>query len=476
MKTITRAVVRLPIRLRLMLAFASVLIVLFGGLALALHQSFSASLDKGINSTLRTRASDLATLVRTDSDGEGPNFHAPLPESGGAFAQVLGQQGNILDSTREHRTESLLSPGEFRAALLKPLIVPRRNDARLLAEPLPTAPPTVLVVGESLDERDRALGTLSDLLFIGGPALLLLTCAAGYVLTGGALHPVERMRSRATEISGAGRDERLPLPEARDELRRLGETLNEMLDRLEDAITRERIFVAHAGHELRTPLSILKLELELAIADKPSGDELDSMLRSATEQVERLVRLAESLLLIARGERGEALRMDLQSVDVEPLMEAVVDRIRAPAASVGRTISLQKNGALAIEADSDRLEQALTNLVANALDHGDGEIIVFARRRAEAVELHVLDEGPGFAPEFLPLAFERFAQSEPDSTGGRRGSGLGLSIVEVIATAHGGSAGAANRAGGGADVWILLPRNGGGRVAGPEQPDAGVPG
>lgn len=458
MRTIGRAIARLPIRLRLIVAFGAVLVLLFGGLALALHQRFSASLDEGIDQALHTRASDLASLVHTEGGDGGPSFHEPLPESGGTFAQILDREGRIIDATPGHQGDPLLSPAQVRRALAAPLSVPRVGESRLLAESLRTTPATVLVVGESLGERDRALGTLSDLLFIGGPALLLLTLAAGYALTAGALRPVERMRSRAEEISGEDLGERLPLPEARDELRRLGETLNEMLERLEEAIHRERSFVAQAGHELRTPLSVLKLELDLAIAEKPSGEQLDSMLRSSAEQVERLVRLAESLLMIARGEE-EALRMNLQPVDLARLIASVTERMKGTAEALGRELRVEADGVPPIEVDPDRLERALLNLLANSLTYGDGTIVVRVEEERGGIELHVLDEGPGFDPRFLPVAFERFAQGDPDASG-RRGFGLGLAIVRLIAVAHGGSVGAVNRAGGGADVWISLPRDG----------------
>ncbi|HVX33436.1 MAG TPA: ATP-binding protein [Solirubrobacterales bacterium] len=470
MRAIGRAIARLPIRLRLIVAFGVVLVLLFGGLALALHQRFSASLDEGIDQALRTRASDLATLVHT-AGGDGlPSFHEPLPESGGTFAQILDREGRVVDATPGHQGDPLLSAAQVRRALAAPLSVSRVGESRLLAESLRTTPATVLVVGESLSERDRALGTLSDLLFIGGPALLLLTLAAGYALTAGALRPVERMRSRAEKISGEDRGERLPLPEAPDELRRLGETLNEMLERLEEAIHRERSFVAQAGHELRTPLSVLKLELDLAIAEKPSGPELDSMLRSSAKQVERLVRLAESLLMIARGEE-QALQIDLQPVDIGRLIASVVETMKGPADGLDRELRVERDGELLIEADPDRVERALLNLLANSLTYGDGTIVVRVEEEPGEIELHVLDEGPGFDPRFLPVAFERFAQADPDASG-RRGFGLGLAIVRLIAEAHGGSVGAVNRPGGGADVWISLPREND-APAGAEEPRGG---
>jgi len=444
---------RLSIRGRLTLAFAGVMIVLFGGLALLLHTRFSASLDDGIRRALNTRASDLATLVVRDHAQAGRA--APLPESGGAFAQILDARAGVVDSTPGHGARALLSAAEIRTAGTRPVFIDRRDDARLLARPLATSPPTVLVVGASLSQHDRALRTLDDLLFIGGPVLLVLTCLGGYALAASALAPVERMRAQAARISGAGRGDRLPVPAADDELYRLGDTLNQMLSRVEDAMTSERTFVANAGHELRTPLAILKLELELALSGPRSREELETSLSSAAEEVDRLARLADDLLVIARADQGR-LPVQKRPVEVERLLTSVVDRIADAARTGQRTVTSRSAGDLTVPADPERLEQALTNMITNALRYGEGPVVVNARERNEHVELHVLDEGEGFDPTFLPRAFDRFARADPARSSG--GAGLGLSIVKAIAEAHGGHARAANRQDGGADVWLELPR------------------
>ncbi len=439
---------RLPFRARLTLSFAGVVVVLFGGLALLLQTLFSASLDQGINRSLRTHAADLATLVR------GERQLPQLPESGGAFAQIIDPRtGLVLDATPGHRSP-LLSPKEARRAAAGSLFLDRSDDARLLAGPARTGPPSVLVVGSSLSQRNRALTTLSELLFIGGPVLLILTCVAGYGLAARALAPVEKMSARAAHISGAPQGERLPVPEANDELHRLGTTLNAMLSRLEDALGRERAFVADAGHELRTPLSILKLELDLALSSDSSREELRARLRSVAEEVDRLATLAQDLLVIARAEQGR-LPIEKQRVEVRHLLDAVAARFAGPAGGQGRIVRVEAGDRLAVEADRARLEQALTNMVVNALRYGDGAVVLRAGQRNGSVELHVLDQGNGFEPSFLPHAFERFSRADPARS--RGGAGLGLSIVQVIAEAHGGRAYSANRDGGGADVWLSLP-------------------
>jgi signal transduction histidine kinase len=439
---------RVPFRVRLTLSFAVVMVILFGGLSLLLQTLFSASLDQGINRSLHTHAADIATLVR------GRLALPALPESGGAFAQIVDPvTGQVRDATPGHSAR-LLSPSQVRQAAGGSLLVDLGESARLLAEPVATETPGVLVVGSSLSERNRALTTLSDLLFIGGPVLLVLTCLAGYVLAARALAPVEKMSAQAARISGAPRGERLPVPEANDELHRLGETVNAMLSRLEDTLGRERALVADAGHELRTPLSILKLELELALGADSSREELLARIRSAAEEVDRLAKLANDLLVIARAEQGR-LPLERQPVEVGQVLDTVAARFAAAAHAQERSVRWEDSQGLWVEADRARLEQALTNMVSNALRHGGGAIVLRAATRDDSVELHVLDEGEGFDPRFLPRAFERFSRADPARS--RGGAGLGLSIVQVIAEAHGGHAFAANRGARGADVWLALP-------------------
>jgi signal transduction histidine kinase len=255
------------------------------------------------------------------------------------------------------------------------------------------------------------------------------------------------MRKQAALVSEDTPGQRLPLPRADDELRRLGDTLNAMLARLESAIAHERRFVADASHELRTPLAILKSELELALRDGRTAEELRAAVASGSDETDRLVQLADDLLVLARSDRG-ALALRSQRVEVTDLLEAVARRFRLPENAVDSPDGLVLRG------DRVHLEQALGNLVANALAHGAAPVLLSARMHGDRVELHVEDGGPGLPPEFAARAFERFSRADAARTSG--GAGLGLAIVEAIAQAHGGGA-RIGRSDRGADVWIELP-------------------
>lgn len=297
---------------------------------------------------------------------------------------------------------------------------------------------------DALGDRDEVLASLLALMLVVGPVALLLAAFAGHRLAGAALRPVESMRREAAEISSETSGRRLPVPVARDEVRRLGETLNEMLERLDEGLLRERRFVADAGHELRTPLSLLLTELELALRRPRSNEELQSAIRSATDEVERLIRLAEALLVLDRS--GAAAQP--RELDARELLDAVARRFAARAAAQGRAILVEAQGQIA--GDGDRLEQALGSLVDNALTHGRGTVRLEAERAGEEISLRVSDEGPGFPDDFLPHAFERFSRADEARAGG--GAGLGLAIVKAVARAHGGRAVAV-----GATVTIVVP-------------------
>jgi two-component system OmpR family sensor kinase len=450
---------RIPIRLRVALAFALVSAVVLAALGYFVYARFDSELSEQIDQSLRTHGDDIASLVA----GGDLARNAKLLGREESFAQVLTSEGGIYATTPQLGGDPQITPAEAARAARESFVVTRSHvrsisgEARLLARPAggPQGESFVVVTAASLDDRNESLANLRTLLFIGIPVALLLASAAGYIVSGRALRPVEAMRRRAAAISAAEPDQRLPLPEANDEIRRLGETLNGMLGRLEAAIERERAFVDDASHELRTPLAMHKTELELALRYAKTPEEMRAAMTSAIVEVDRLIELAEDLLVLARSADGK-LALDLRRVGVADLLGDVRERFLARMAETGRSLVIEPADGLSVEGDRLRLEQALTNLVENAIEHGGGEVIVRASETDGELAIHVEDRGPGFAPDFIGRAFERFSRGDP-SRGGDS-TGLGLAIVEAIARAHRGSAHAANRDGAGADVWLELPR------------------
>jgi len=451
-----------PIRLRLTLVFAVAMAVVLAAMGLFLYLRLGVALDRTIEQSLRSRADDVTALVHETSSGLKETQPTQLAEQGQGFAQVVDPSGVVVDSTTALVGRSLLSDAQLARATGATVMVDRApfpgsdDPIRLLATPVTTEDEgrlLVVVVGASLEERADALESLRRQLYVGGPIALLLSSLVAYTLAAAALRPVESMRREAEAVSAAEPGRRLPLPPARDEVARLGETLNTMLGRLESALERERRFVSDASHELRTPLAALRTELELALRRERTRGELREALRSAAEESDRLSQLAEDLLVLARSQGGE-LPVRRERLAAAELLADVRERYARRAAEAGRSLELQADDRLELSVDRLRAEQALGNLVENALRHGRGRILLQAHRRNGRVELHVRDEGPGFSLEFIERAFEPFTRGDPARVG--PGAGLGLAIVDVIARAHGGAAHAANRDGG-ADAWLALP-------------------
>jgi two-component system OmpR family sensor kinase len=434
--------------------------LVLGATGVFVYLRFANELDATINSGLRSRASDVASLVREADSGlrEGQQGLVGRNES---FAEVLDAGGGVTDSSLAIGRHVLLTPAELRRALRGPVYLDRgplpglNDESRLLAVPVDArGRKQVVVVGTSTGARDESLTDLAQLLLVGGPFALLLASLAAYGVAAAALKPVEAMRSRAEEISAAEPDRRLPVPPTQDEVARLGKTLNEMLERLGEALEHERAFVADASHELRTPLAILRTELELALAAGRSPEELRAALASAAEETDRLTQLSEDLLTIAQTERGE-LPLRLERLELGDVLEGVSRRFSRRVEEGGRKIVTSAPPALVIGADRLRLDQAVGSMVDNALRYGAGTIELAASTSERSVEIHVRDCGQGFPEEFLGRAFERFSRASASNRDG--GSGLGLAIVQTVARAHGGEAHVANREAGGADAWLTLP-------------------
>lgn len=364
--------------------------------------------------------------------------------AGDVHGQVLSGSGEV-EASSTAVFERLVDPGEVR---------PGFSDARIrvhddLGEP-GEAPevdnePVVLVVDTFGDqtvvlavereETDDAVDAVRRQLLIGGPMALAFAGVAGYLVAGLGLRPVERMRARAATISSRTAGERLPVPPAA-ELQRLALTLNAMLDRLDAGLERERRFVADASHELRTPLALLLTEVELALSGPRSQDELLEALRSAEQEVRRLIVLSEDLLALAGADAGR-LELHAEEVDLSAVAADVVRRFRATADAAGRSITVDTGGPVVVAGDPERLGRVVSNLVDNALKHGAGDVEVEVVPGAADAALTVIDNGAGFEEE---RPFERFAA--------RHGStGLGLAIVEEIVRAHGGRIDLARRNG-----------------------------
>ncbi len=323
----------------------------------------------------------------------------------------------------------------------------------------------VLQVGMSLEALEMArqhfLWTLAALL----PVALLLAGGGGWLLGRRALRPVDQMTTAARRIEAEHLAQRLDGAEVNDELGRLARTLNEMLARLEAAFEQVRRFSADASHELRTPLTVLKGEIEVALRSPRPPEEYRAVLHSTLEEVERMARLVDDLLLLSRADAG-ALRLESAPVELDHLVEEVAKQGDVLARAKQVEVRLTEVAPLVVQGDGGRLKQLLLNLMDNAIKYTGpgGQVTLGLRpsagpggRAGEHAEIFVRDTGAGIPPEQLPRIFERFYRADPVRSREAGGAGLGLCISRTIAEAHGGRIEVESAPGAGSTFRLLLP-------------------
>ena len=454
---------KLPIRVRLTAWYAAllaaILVAIGAFLVLRLRTDLAHRLDRDVVRSTRPIADAYAT------DGPIGFFQvarAVLPRGSGV-AQVLDRSGAVLVSFRVPDAARALvgAPLRRRALLGQPAmrnVVIGGQSYRAAASPVRRLGRRhVVVVASSRDDVEDSVHRVLTLLLLAGPVALGATALVGWWLARKALLPVERMTSEATVIGIDRLDERIAVPAASDELRRLAITLNAMLDRLRQGVAEKHQLVSDASHELRTPLAVMRAELDVSLR----GDELTpaarEVLESTREEVHRLSRTVENLLTLAQADEG-CLPVLATHVDLRQAAEQAVSSLRSLADDKHLYVDLRGEPVVAA-ADAERLHQALTNLIENAIKFtpAGGEIRVTTWRADGEAGVTVADDGPGIQADARGRIFDRFYRL--DSARGREagGSGLGLAICREIIDAHGGRLWVDSREGAGSAFSIALP-------------------
>ena len=297
----------------------------------------------------------------------------------------------------------------------------------------------VMQVGISLENMNKTLRRFDLTMAAVFPLGMLLAGGGGWLLARRALRPVDRMTQAVNRISSEHLQERLPETGTGDELDRLAQTLNDMLTRLENSFRQVRQFSADASHELQTPLTILRGEIEVALRSARSPEEYQRVLHSSLEEIDRISRLVGGLLLLARADAG-VLRLDLQPVDLTELVFETVARLQRLAAEKSITLHCDVTAPIFIPADREHLQRVLLNLVDNAIKYTQpgGSVTLSLQADDQQIRVSVIDTGIGLGAVEQEKIFTRFFRSaEAKSQGG--GAGLGLCIAQSIAEAHGGA-------------------------------------
>ena len=407
------------------------------GAALLLRGALRASLIRGVDSTARQSAREVATLATADQ------LPHPLLVPGTLAVQVLDAQGRIVAaSPGTDRLVPLLPPSQAaanartgRAVLLngRPYDIPYLM--RVVA--VPAGRRQVVISAVAFTQVDDSVSALTRALLVGTPLLLALLAGATWLVVGSTLRPISALRRGAEMVTATGKARELPVPEARDEVRGLAITLNDMLARLDAAQRRQRGLVSDTAHELRSPIASIRAQLEVAL-DHPGQQDWTQTAQDALADTLRLSRLAEDLLVLARLDERQTSAgrpVDLAALVTEEAGRSAGGRVPVTAATAGSCV---------VTGEPEGLRRLLRNLIENGMRYATSRVDVAVCRADGEVVLTVSDDGPGISPADRERAFDRFVRLDAarsrDEESGTGGAGLGLAIVRAIARAHGGRA------------------------------------
>jgi two-component system OmpR family sensor kinase len=488
---------RLSIRGRLTLWYTGILaatlillgVVTYGLLMRGLWQDVDTTLDGVAKTMAQAALRPVPGVFPPDMDEMLRRFFGPTFAD--RFYQFLDPSGRLDPRWPRLRREPLrVSPKALENAALgyatyETLPGDGPYPTRVLTFPVTVRGQmlNILQVGMSLEglymARRHFLWTLAALV----PVALVLAGTGGWLLARRALRPVDQMTTAARRIEAEHLGERLGGAEVDDELGRLARTLNEMLARLEAAFAQVRRFSADASHELKTPLTVLRGEVEVALRNRRDPAEYERVLRAVLEEVESMARLVDDLLLLSRADAG-ALKLDSGPVELDRLVEDVAKEGEVLGRAKRVHVTIKSLEPLVVRGDGPRLKQLLRNLVDNGVKYTSpgGQVALVLRRveqsnrqmvdpakpvdqltsrpidpAVEWAELVVQDAGIGIAPEALPRIFERFYRVDPARSRETGGAGLGLCIAKTIAEAHAGAIEVQSTPGAGSTFTVRLP-------------------
>lgn len=388
----------------------------------------------------------------------GPEFYDKVFQladtEGRASARSSQLKGRVLPLSRDARSRAVRGESTFETVELG-----RGETVRLLTMPVMDAgrPVRLVQVGIAFERVERTLTRYLETLLVVVPLGVALAASGGAILARSALAPVDAISRTAWRITAQDLSQRLKLSGTGDELDHLAGTLNAMLARLEDAFAQVRRFAANAAHELRTPLTVLKGGMEVALRAERPGAEYQQVLRSSLEEVERLIRLAEDLLLLSRLSAGASTPRGL--VDLEPMVLEVADTGARLAEGKGVVVRIGQTAPVTVAGEAGTLRRALLNLVENAVKYtpGGGKVELTLDQAAGWALVAVSDTGVGMQPSDTARIFEPFVRLDEARARDTGGVGLGLAIARSIVIAHGGTVDVRTTPGAGSTFTVRLP-------------------
>ena len=456
---------RFSLRLRLTLWYVfllAVTLLIFSGY---IYWRFQASLINQVDVSLQAIATQ--ALANVDIEGENgiPGF-----QNRDEVARMLGQQGEteIVVQLMSPQGEVWGGLGYYQAL---PKAIPTAGGYISLSDGehvwrvynVPLLSPDDRVIGwlqtaQSLDAVSRALEGLREQFYWAVPLVLLLAGFGGFFLAHRALRPIDQITRTAYSISATDLSQRIHYTGPRDEVGRLAETFDAMLDRLQASFERERRFTDDAAHELRTPLTILKGRIGVTLSRNRTREEYKDTLRDLEQEVDRLIRLSTDLLFLSRLDQGRLL-WHWDKVDLSDLLRVVAEQVRPVAKEKNIRLVESIEPAIQIEGDQDQLIRLFLNLLDNAVKYTPpgGEVRIRAQRQNREAAISVSDTGPGIPADAIPHIFERFFRVDAHRSRETGGAGLGLAIAYEIVRQHGGHIDVQSKVGEGTTFVVLLP-------------------
>jgi two-component system, OmpR family, sensor kinase len=464
--------IRLTLKKRLLLWHVVAVGFILALAALGADWVFSRMVLGQFDQSLIRLAQTEAGLALADSK-KPPRVHDVAPGTSASFLPRLDKFIQIVD-TNGHVVARSANLGDARLPTPPDLLDERhRGDqvfetlehftdepVRMLSVPIQIGAARYgIQVAGSLDDANAALRTARYLFLAMTAGILGVVVLTGSLLARGILRPIDRIVAQARVIEGSALGERLQHPGSRDEIARLVETLNEMLGRIEQVFEAQRHFTADASHELRSPLSRLRAELEVTLRRPREGLEYEEALRSCLAEVERLSRLTGELLTLARLEAGEPHEAPLEPVRLAPILDEAVARLEPEARRREVKVLMDPPADVSVKV----APAAATLVVANVLDNAvkfsppGGWVRIQVTSEGSAAVVAVSDSGPGVPEEEMPRLFERFYRGSAARSTEMPGVGLGLAICRLLVDAQGGGISVASAPGGGATVRVRFP-------------------
>ena len=442
----------LPIKWKLTLWYGGILALILVTFCGFVYMYFQSSLQKSIDHKIKSIAEVLSSsMTETHSQSLFGNFERYLENTlgkkpKGKFIQIIDASGKI--GARLNDLEAEAVPVSFttleralRGEIVYETIETARPRLRMITMPIleNKKVTSIVQVGSSLEEFEDTMKRLLIIMIVSIITATGGTIVVGYFMAKKTMKPVDQIRRTAVKITSSNLDERIELKGRKDELGRLAETFNAMIARLKDSFQRINQFSIDVSHELKTPLTILKGETELALRKERTNEEYKKSLQSNLEEIDRMSRIIDDLLLLSKAETKD-IRLNLEKVDLRDLLADVCLNMKIFGENKGVEIIARDLDDIRIIGDELKLRRMITNIVENGIKYGrsGGYVAVSSQKQNGYACINVKDNGPGISSGDIKYIFDRFYRADR-SRKRASGSGLGLSISKWIAQAHRGT-------------------------------------